>query len=59
MLLALGYLVYCMPLEGELVDLLRAMDARGTVVGKRKAFPDEKLIQEVGSELLGKGLARK
>ncbi|KXJ93077.1 thioredoxin [Microdochium bolleyi] len=59
MLLALGYLVYCMPLEGELVDLLRAMDAQGTVVAKRKAFPDEKLVQEVGGELLGKGLARK
>ncbi|KAJ1329528.1 desumoylating isopeptidase 1 [Microdochium nivale] len=59
MLLALGYLVYCMPLEGELVDLLRAMDAHGTVVTKSKAFPDEKLVREVGGELLGKGLARK
>ncbi|KAH7033232.1 thioredoxin [Microdochium trichocladiopsis] len=59
MLLALGYLVYCMPVEGELVDLLRAMDAQGTVTAKKKLFPEEKLVQEVGSELLGKGLARK
>ncbi|KAL7625791.1 hypothetical protein AAE478_005014 [Parahypoxylon ruwenzoriense] len=59
MLLALGFLGYCMPLEGELVDLLRSMDAQGTVLAKKKQFPDEPLIAEVGNELLGKGLARK
>lgn len=60
MLLALGYLGYCMPLEGELVDLLRTMDAQGTVSSKAGKFPQEKdLINEIGSELLGKGLKRK
>ncbi|KAK7954992.1 hypothetical protein PG988_015686 [Apiospora saccharicola] len=60
MLLALGYLGYCMPLEGELIDLLRTMDAQGTVSSKADKFPKEKdLITEVGSELLGNGLKRK
>ena len=60
MLLALGYLGYCMPLEGELIDLLRTMDAQGTVSSKADKFPKEKdLIAEVGSELLGNGLKRK
>lgn len=60
MLLALGYLGYCMPLEGELIDLLRTMDAQGTVSSKADKFPKEKdLITEVGSELLGTGLKRK
>ncbi|KAI1377238.1 P-loop containing nucleoside triphosphate hydrolase protein [Hypoxylon crocopeplum] len=30
MLMGLGSLAYCMPLKGELVDLLRSMDAHGT-----------------------------
>ncbi|KAI1076075.1 P-loop containing nucleoside triphosphate hydrolase protein [Whalleya microplaca] len=55
-LMALGFLAYCMPLEGELIDLLRSMDAQGTVLAKRKQFPDEPLIREVGNELFGKGL---
>ncbi|KAI1822885.1 PUL domain-containing protein [Xylaria intraflava] len=59
MLLALGLLAYCMPVEGELIDLLRTMDAQGTVLAKRKKFPNEPLLAEVGSELLGKGLARR
>ncbi|XXH00771.1 hypothetical protein Hte_007122 [Hypoxylon texense] len=59
MLLALGFLAYCMPLEGDLIDLLRSMDAQGTVLAKKKQFPDESLIDEVGRELLGKGLAKK
>ncbi len=58
MLLALGHLVYRTDLDGQLADLLRVMDAAGTVVGKRKRFPNEPLIKEVGEELLGKGLAR-
>ncbi|KAI1391532.1 P-loop containing nucleoside triphosphate hydrolase protein [Hypoxylon trugodes] len=48
MLLALGFLAYCMPLDGELVDLLRSMDAQGTVIGKKKQFPDESLVTEIG-----------
>ncbi|SPO00664.1 related to thioredoxin [Cephalotrichum gorgonifer] len=54
MLAALGHLVYGSPVDGELADLLRTLEAQATVVGK-KGFPEEKLIQEVGSELLGKG----
>lgn len=58
MLLALGHLVYCTPLDGELADLLRTMDAEDTVVGKRAHFAGEKLVTEVGATLLGKGLQR-
>ncbi|ODA79880.1 hypothetical protein RJ55_05477 [Drechmeria coniospora] len=58
MLSALGHLVYGTELDGELADLLRALDAQGTVLAKQKIFPDEKLVDEVAKELLGKGLAR-
>ncbi|OTB06184.1 hypothetical protein M426DRAFT_21294 [Hypoxylon sp. CI-4A] len=58
MLFGLGFLAYCMPLEGELVDLLRSMDAQGTVASKKGKFSNN-LIREVGEELLGKGLVRK
>jgi len=54
-LLAFGYLIYRSPKNGELVDLLKSMDAQGTVLGKTKLFPDEQLIQDIGEELLGKG----
>ncbi|CAJ2507830.1 Uu.00g090160.m01.CDS01 [Anthostomella pinea] len=59
MLLALGFLAYCMPMEGDLVDLLRTMGAQGTILAKKKQFPNEPLINEVGNELLGKGLVKK
>jgi hypothetical protein len=55
-LLAFGYLVYCAPKNGELVDLLKSMDARGTVLAKRKLFPGETLVKDIGDVLLGKGL---
>ncbi|KAK3328486.1 PUL domain-containing protein [Cercophora scortea] len=58
MLLALGNLAYRMPLDGDLANLLRTMDAEDTVVGKQKHFPDMRLVAEVGKELLGKGLKR-
>ncbi|KMQ81768.1 pul domain-containing protein, partial [Lasius niger] len=58
MLSALGHLVYGTDLDGELADLLRALDAQGTIAAKRKIFPNEKLVSEVADELLGKGLAR-
>jgi hypothetical protein len=58
MLLALGHLVYGTSLDGELADLLRALDAQSTVLGKKSTFPAEKLIMEVGGDLLGKGLRR-
>ncbi|KAF2972602.1 hypothetical protein GQX73_g1034 [Xylaria multiplex] len=59
MLLALGLLAYCMPVEGELIDLLRTMDAQGTIVAKKSLFPNEPLLAEVGTELLGKGLVKR
>ncbi|KAH9904785.1 P-loop containing nucleoside triphosphate hydrolase protein [Xylariomycetidae sp. FL2044] len=58
MLLALGFLAYCMPMEGDLVDVLRTLDADGTILGKKKSFPDEPLVTEVGAELMRKGLIR-
>jgi hypothetical protein len=33
------------------------MDAQGTVLGKQKLFPNEALVKDIGSVLLGKGLA--
>lgn len=56
MLTALGYLVYRLPLDSQLADLLRTMDAADTIKNKRKIFSDMRLITEVGEELLGKGL---
>ena len=55
-LLAFGYLIYCAPKDGELVDLLKSMDAQSTILGKLKLFPKEPLINEIVNELLGKGL---
>jgi len=55
-LLAFGYLVYCAPKDGELVDLLKSMDAQGAILSKKKLFPKEPLVEEVGVELVGKGL---
>ena len=55
-LLAFGHLAYCVPKGGEMVDLLKSMDAEGTVLGKRKLFPAEKLIEDVGETLLRRGL---
>jgi desumoylating isopeptidase 1 len=55
-LLAFGHLVYRAPRDGELADLLKSMDAQGTILGKGKLFPKEPLIAEIGKELLGKGL---
>lgn len=56
MLSALGHLVYGEPVDGELADLLCALEAGATVKGKT-GFPEEKLVTEVG-ELLGKGFRR-
>lgn len=58
MLSALGHLVYGSAADGELADLLRTLDAQGTIAAKRAAFADEVLISEVADELLGKGLRR-
>ena len=59
MLSALGYLVYRLPLDSQLADLLRTMDAEDTIKAKQKKFPDMRLIKEVGDELLGKGLRQR
>ena len=56
MLSALGHLVYGASVDGELADLLCALEAGATVEGKT-GFPGEKLVKEVG-ELLGKGFRR-
>ncbi|KAJ4407283.1 hypothetical protein N0V82_009952 [Gnomoniopsis sp. IMI 355080] len=58
MLLALGYLAYLAPMDGELVDLLRTMEAGETVRAKKSAFKELGLVDEVGAVLLGKGLSR-
>jgi hypothetical protein len=55
-LLAFGYLVYCAPKDGEMIDLLKVMDAQSTILGKKKLFPDEGLIKDIGEVLLGPGL---
>lgn len=62
MLRGLGWLAYRLPLDGEVADLLRAMDAGGTVLKKgEKGQIGEglALVREVGEVLLGKGLERK
>ncbi|CAK1361942.1 Desumoylating isopeptidase 1 [Cercospora beticola] len=46
LLLALGYLVYCAPEDGDLADLCKAMGAKKTV---RSVKSHEKLAQEVAS----------
>jgi len=55
-MLAFGHLIFCCPKEGDMLDLLKSMDAHGTVLQKKKLFPNEPLVKEVGEELLGKGL---
>ncbi|KAJ3542180.1 hypothetical protein NM208_g4235 [Fusarium decemcellulare] len=58
MLLALGHLVYGTALDGELPDLLQAVGAEDSILAKKSKFQGEKLITEVGTELLGKGLRK-
>lgn len=58
MLSALGHLFFEADLNGDLADLLRALGVEGTILGKKKIFPNEKLVTEVGSELLGRGLKK-
>ncbi|KFY15318.1 hypothetical protein V492_02071 [Pseudogymnoascus sp. VKM F-4246] len=52
-LLAIGQLIYCAKKDGEVVDLLKSLDAQDTILSKKKSFPDESLISEIGNELLG------
>ncbi len=55
-LVALGFLVYCVPKDSELLDYIGAAGVAAIVMGKATAFPTEKrLIAEIGEQLLGKG----
>jgi hypothetical protein len=60
LLLSLGLLVHCVPVDGEVAELCRAMEAVGIVAEKSKikTLAGEPLLKEVGQELLGKGLVR-
>jgi hypothetical protein len=44
------------PVDGEVIDICKAMDAAGTVKAKVAKFGNESLVKEIGVELLGKGL---
>lgn len=55
LLLALGLLVYCAPIDGELQDLCNAMDTSNVVSGK-EVLADDGIAKEIIKELLGKGL---
>ncbi|KAJ9309882.1 hypothetical protein DTO217A2_520 [Paecilomyces variotii] len=58
-LFALGLFIYEAPLDGEVIDLCKAMGIAETVEAKSKipTLKDEFLLKEVGKELLPKGLA--
>ncbi|PGH03555.1 hypothetical protein GX51_03980 [Blastomyces parvus] len=58
-LLSLGLFVYLAPVDGEVMDLCRVMEAQEIVKTKAnvKVFAEEPLLKEVGQELLGKGLS--
>ncbi|KAL2135200.1 hypothetical protein VTI74DRAFT_9406 [Chaetomium olivicolor] len=63
MVMALGWLAYCAPGDGELVDLLRTMEAGEVVMSKvmgngegQGVFQGLGVVREVGEVLLGKGL---
>ncbi|KAF2838147.1 thioredoxin [Patellaria atrata CBS 101060] len=55
LVMALGFLVFCAPVQGELLDLCRAMDAQGTV-RKKEGLADCEVVKEVARTALGKGL---
>ncbi|KAG9242763.1 PPPDE putative peptidase domain-containing protein [Calycina marina] len=52
-LLALGFLIYGSPGSGQVKDVLGSMDAQCTIMAKKKQFPEEPLIEEVGNQLIG------
>ncbi len=55
MLLALGFLVYCAPQGGEVLDLCNAMDAANNVKSKSPPLGQEVLLKELGERLLSTG----
>ncbi|KAJ5527071.1 hypothetical protein N7513_011230 [Penicillium frequentans] len=58
LLFALGLFVYEAEMDGEVIDLCRAMGVKETIAAKSKiaALQKEPLLKEVGEELFGKGL---
>lgn len=58
LVLAIGFLVYYAAVDGEVLDLCRAMDAEGTVKAKQGVAKGEDvmLVREVGGVLLERGL---
>jgi desumoylating isopeptidase 1 len=60
LLLALGMLLYSAELDGSIWELCSTMDVKEALLEKRKmpVFREERLVQEVGEELLGKGARR-
>lgn len=57
MITSLGLLVYCADMENsEVVDVCKAMDAKGTVLSKLELCDKDEVVVEVGKVLLGKGL---
>jgi thiol-disulfide isomerase/thioredoxin len=53
---ALGFLAYKAEVDGEVLDLCRALEAGKTVLGKDKLTGGDAVLKEVGGVLLGKGL---
>lgn len=45
--LSFGLLIYLIPPEGEVVDLITTLDAKQILLKKKSKFPDEPLISEV------------
>lgn len=58
LLLSLGLLVHRSPIDGEVLELCRTMEAGAVVTEKAGLglFKQEPLIKEIGRELFGKGL---
>jgi len=51
LLMTLGYLVYCAPVDGELRDLCGALEAKDVVLAAAKKGGQEKLGKEMASLL--------
>ncbi|KAF2398670.1 DUF862-domain-containing protein [Trichodelitschia bisporula] len=56
LVLALGLLAYCAPVEGEVLDVCRALEAFKAVEAKESLCAGDMAIHEIQRELLGKGL---
>ena len=54
--LAIGLLAFFAPLDGELLDMCKAMDAAATVQNKEALSGGDNLVKEIGKELFNRGL---